>query len=74
MSIISIAQIIISILLIAAILIQERSSGLSGIFGGGGSEFYHTRRGLERVMFWGTIALVIAFAVLSIYSSLILKG
>jgi protein translocase SecG subunit len=74
MSIISIAQIVVSILLVVAILVQERSSGLSGVFGGGGSEFYHTRRGLEKIIFWGTILLVIAFAALSIYSSLILKA
>ena len=70
MSIISIAQIIVSILLIIAILLQERSSGLSGVFGGSG-EFYHTRRGLERIIFWGTIVLVIAFAGLSLYASVI---
>jgi protein translocase SecG subunit len=70
MSAISIIQIIISILLIIAILLQERSSGLSGVFGGN-SEFYHTRRGLERIIFWGTIVLVIAFGALSLYASLI---
>ena len=71
MSIISIIQIIVSILLVIAILLQERSSGLSGVFGGN-SEFYHTRRGLERIIFWSTIVLVIAFAGLSFYSSLII--
>jgi len=69
MSTISIIQIIISVLLIIAILLQERTSGLSGIFGGS-SEFYHTRRGLERIIFWSTIVLVIAFAAISLYSSL----
>jgi protein translocase SecG subunit len=70
MSTISIIQIIISVLLIVAILLQERSSGLSGVFGGN-SEFYHTRRGLERIIFWSTIVLVIAFAALSLYASVI---
>ena len=70
MSIISIAQIVVSILLIIAILLQEKSSGLSGVFGGSG-EFYHTRRGLERIIFWSTIVLVIAFAALSLYASVI---
>jgi len=70
MSAISIIQIIVSVLLIIAILLQERSSGLSGVFGGSG-EFYHTRRGLERIIFWSTIVLVIAFAGLSLYASLI---
>lgn len=70
MSTISIVQIIVSVLLIIAILLQERSSGLSGVFGGNG-EFYHTRRGLERIIFWSTIVLVIAFAAISLYSSVI---
>ncbi|MEK7478552.1 MAG: preprotein translocase subunit SecG [Patescibacteria group bacterium] len=70
MSAISIIQIIVSILLIIVILLQERSSGLSGVFGGN-SEFYHTRRGLEKIIFWSTIVLVIAFAGLSLYASVI---
>lgn len=73
MSLITIAQIIVSILLIIAVLLQERSSGLSGVFGGGG-EFYHTRRGLEKIIFWSTIVLTIAFAVLSIFSGILLKA
>ena len=64
----AIAQIIVSILLIALIMIQERSSGLSGIFGSGGGEggFYHTRRGMEKLLFGSTIVLTIAFAVLAL--------
>ena len=63
---ISIAQIVISIVLIILILLQERSSGLSGVFGGGGGEIYSQRRGLERMIFYATIVLVVAFGVLSI--------
>lgn len=63
---ISIAQIIISVILIILILLQERSSGLSGIFGGGESEFYQRRRGLERLIFIATVILAIIFAVLSL--------
>ena len=63
----AVAQIVVSILLITLILLQERSSGLSGVFGGSESgSFYHTRRGLEKMIFWGTIALAIAFAVLAL--------
>ncbi len=64
--IITIAQIITSVLLIFLILIQERSSGLSGIFGGGESDIYQTRRGLERLIFFATIVLIIIFAALSL--------
>ena len=66
MSWLSIAQIIVAALLITLILLQEKSSGLSGIFGGGGGEVYQTRRGLEKLIFWGTIALVIVFGGLAI--------
>jgi protein translocase SecG subunit len=58
-----IAQIIVSAVLLVLILLQERSSGLSGAFGGSGSEggFYQTRRGLEKFIFVGTIVLTIVF-------------
>jgi len=67
----SIAQIVVSIVLIILILLQERSSGLSGVFGGGGGEFYSQRRGLERIIFFATIGLVILFATLSILNLVI---
>jgi len=63
----AIAQIVVSILLIGLILLQERSSGLSGIFGGASEGgFYQTRRGLEKLIFASTIVLAIAFAVLAL--------
>ncbi len=62
----SIAQIIISVVLIILIVIQERSSGLSGVFGGTESSAYQTRRGFEKIIFAATIVLVVAFAVLSL--------
>ena len=58
-------QIIVSIGLVVLILLQERSAGLSGIFGGEGGGFYQTRRGLERVIFRSTIALAILFVLLA---------
>lgn len=68
----AIAQLIVSALLIVLILLQERSSGLSGIFGGGESgSFYQTRRGLERIVFWGTVLLTAAFAALALIDLLI---
>ena len=65
-SIIPIAQIIVSIVLIVLILLQERSSGLSGIFGGEGGGFYQARRGLEKVVFAGTIIAAVLFAALAV--------
>lgn len=61
-----IAQVVISIILIGLILIQERSSGLSGVFGGQGATPYQTRRGLEKFIYWGTIGAAVIFAALAI--------
>lgn len=55
-----IAQIIISTLLIGAILLQRRSGGLSPTFGGDGGG-YRTRRGVEHGLFVATIILAVLF-------------
>ncbi|MEK9209512.1 MAG: preprotein translocase subunit SecG [Patescibacteria group bacterium] len=62
--ILPIIQIVIAILLIIAILLQQRGSGLSSVFGGEG-EAYHTRRGLEKKIFIGTVALAGLFFAIS---------
>ncbi|MBI3638295.1 preprotein translocase subunit SecG [Candidatus Wolfebacteria bacterium] len=68
---ISIAQLIVSIALIILILLQERGAGAGGIFGGGEGEFYHARRGFERLIFASTIILAVIFAGLSILNLVI---
>ena len=55
-----IAQIVISLLLTGAILLQQRGTGVGGAFGGG-NLMYASRRGIERVLFWSTAALAILF-------------
>ena len=57
-----VVQIIISVALIAAVLLQTKGSGLGGIFGGQGG-VYASRRGVERTLFNVTIGLVVAFFV-----------
>ena len=59
-TILPLIQIALSLLLIGAILLQRRSGGLSPTFGGG-SRFYRTRRGVERSLFFATIALSALF-------------
>jgi protein translocase SecG subunit len=62
-----ILQIVISLLVIGLVLIQERSSGTSGIFGGSGSGTpYYARRGMEKGIFYATIAAVVLFAGLAL--------
>ncbi len=64
-NILIILQIVVSVLLIGAILLQNRGQGLSASFGGGG-EFYRSKRGLEKFLFWATITLVFLFSITSI--------
>ncbi len=60
-----IIQIIISVLLMAAILLQNRGVGLSTIFGGSGN-IYRTKRGLEKKLFILTIILAVLFFMISL--------
>lgn len=55
-------EIIISVALIAAVLLQTKGSGLGGIFGGQ-STVYKSRRGVEKTLFNVTIGLAAAFFV-----------
>jgi len=61
------AQIILSIALILAILLQVRGGGLGGIFGQPDTVF-RTRRGVEKTLFQLTIALIVLFIIISIIS------
>lgn len=60
MSYLDIVQIIISILLIVAIIIQNQGAGLGDVFGGQGN-VYRTKRGAEKKLFIFTIALSVLF-------------
>jgi preprotein translocase subunit SecG len=62
------AQILVSILLIAMILLQIRGQG-SGFFGSGQASF-RTRRGVEKTMFQLTIVLAVVFTLLAIFSAI----
>ncbi|OGB73430.1 preprotein translocase subunit SecG [candidate division Kazan bacterium RIFCSPHIGHO2_01_FULL_44_14] len=57
-------QVIIGILLMVAILLQARGTGLGEAFGGN-SAFYGNRRGPEKVLYLITVGLAVAFVALS---------
>jgi preprotein translocase subunit SecG len=65
-----IAQIVVSIALVACVLLQQRGGGI-GVVGGLQTQFYGTRRGLEKIIFWLTIILGILFIALAIVSFII---
>lgn len=57
-----VAQILIAIALIAAILFQLHGGGIGGIFGQSDS-VYRTRRGIESTLFKLTIVLIILLVI-----------
>ena len=63
----NVAQIVIALALILAVLLQVRGGGLGGIFGQPDSVF-RTKRGVEKTLFQLTIALVVIFITLSLIS------
>jgi protein translocase SecG subunit len=55
-------QIILSILLVAAILLQQRGSSLGGAFGGDNfSSTFHKRRGAELFLFKFSTGIAVLF-------------
>jgi len=57
-----IIQIVLSVLLCLTILAQNKGVGLSETFGGSGN-VYSSKRGLDKVLHYGTILLAILLAV-----------
>ena len=66
LSLLKIAQVIVAVLLMVAILMQSKGAGLGGTFGGTGGGVYLTKRGLEKKLFTATIILATIFILLSL--------
>lgn len=64
-NVLSILQLVVSILLVGAILLQTPEGGLSPVFGGGG-EMYRSRRNVEKLLLIATIVLAVILAILSL--------
>ena len=62
-----IAQIVLSVALVLAVLLQVRGGGLGGIFGQPDT-VYRTRRGMEKTLFQLTVILVVLFIIISLVS------
>ena len=69
--VLNIAIIIVSVAMIASVLLQSKGVGLGGLAGGDSGGVYTQRRGIEKVMFYITIALSVVFLLLALISVLI---
>jgi len=58
------SHIVVSVLLAAAVLLQQKGAGLSAAFGGNSGGFYRTKRGFEKALFIGTIVLGALFIII----------
>jgi protein translocase SecG subunit len=66
------AQIILSVILVSAILLQQSAAGMGGAFGGDDAgSFHHTRRGFEKFLFYLSIVCAVVFAFLALLSIII---
>jgi protein translocase SecG subunit len=65
-----IAQIAITILLIGGIVLQNKSEGIGHAIGTEAAAF-STRRGVEKLLYAGTIVLIVVFLVLCVLNFVI---
>lgn len=69
-TILNTSQIILAVLLVAAILLQARGTGVGAVFGGGGN-VYRTKRGVEKKLFQLTILISILFFGVALANALV---
>ena len=67
----NIAQIILSVALILAIILQSKQAGLGGLTGGDTGGVFRARRGVERTLFQITIGLSVVFFLVAIASVMV---
>ena len=70
--IVLIVNMVVMVFFIIVVAMQNKSSGLSNVFGGSGN-VAQTRRGADKWLFYATIVLGVLFAGLSIASLVLSK-
>ena len=63
----NVAQIILAVALVLAVLLQVKGGGLGGIFGQADT-VYRTKRGLEKTLFQLTVVVAALFIIIAIVS------
>lgn len=65
-------QLVLSALIIVAVVLQRTGASLGGAFGADNfTSGFHSRRGLERTLFYATIILGVLFAVSALVNLLV---
>lgn len=68
---INIVQIILSVALVAAIVLQSKGAGLGGLTGADVGGVFGVRRGLEKTLFRITVILSVAFFIVAVVNVLV---
>ncbi len=69
-NVILIVQILVSVALSVSILLQAKGTGVGMAFGESGQQ-YRSKRGVEKLLYRGTIALAALFLIISIVNLLV---
>jgi preprotein translocase subunit SecG len=67
-NVVDIALVLISVALIVSVILQSKGAGLGGLTGADTGGIFTARRGVEKTLFYVTIALGVLFFVLAILS------
>ena len=67
-NVVDIALVIVSVALIASVILQSKGAGLGGLTGADTGGIFTARRGVEKTLFYVTIALGVLFFVLAVLS------
>lgn len=59
-TLLNIIQFFLATVLVAVVLLQQKGTGLSGVFGGS-SNIYSTKRGVDRILHLFTIVISVVF-------------
>lgn len=62
-----VAQVLVSVGLVATILLQQKGSGVGGVFGGE-STAYRSKRGVEKMLHYSSIVLAVLLGLISLSS------
>lgn len=67
-NVVDISLIVVSVALILSVILQSKGAGLGGLTGADTGGIFTARRGVEKTLFYVTIALSVLFFILAVIS------